>query len=208
MKMKRVWNERGSEKHVCGRRNEGGVASRFPGPDRYRRNGGMVNSFAPGCTFCGSISGAEFLRYVREGNLVGGSDKSYKVYLEKDSGKPSITIKKTKKVPGGGKYEIHEPKPGTGIMHAKFYFQHLSDTQRAEFVSLWNLGKVKHRLYVRPYFMGLRAQEPNENIGDPITKTVAFLPEEGKDFMTMRLHYREEWYREQEEKMRAKGLLG
>ena len=109
---------------------------------------GLANSFAPGCDGCGSISGDEFMKFVREGGVVHGSDKNYKVYLEKDTGKPSETIRK--KTEYG---ESISTKQGTGIQHAKFYWMHLTREQQEEFVYLWNEKKVNHTLYVRPFFM-------------------------------------------------------
>ena len=117
-------------------------------PPTFSEGRGLVNSFAPGCDGCGSISGDEFMKFVREGGKVDGSDKNYKVYLEKDTGKPSEMLHE--KTDYG---ELYRPKQGTGIQHAKFYWMHLTREQQQEFVDLWNEKKINHSLYVRPYFM-------------------------------------------------------
>lgn len=122
-------------------------------PPHFSEGRGLVNSFAPGCDGCGSISGDDFMAFVREGGRVDGSDKNYKVYLEKDTGTPYETIKTVHTTPDGRTYEGHQPKQGTGVQHAKFYWMHLTREQQQEFVDLWNEKKVNHSLYVRPYFM-------------------------------------------------------
>ena len=119
-----------------------------PEESSFYEGHGLANSFAPGCGGCGSISGDEFMKFVREGGEVGGSDKNYKVYLDKDTGTPSEMI--TESTGHGSRSYV---KQGTGVQHAKFYFQHLTRAQQQEFVDLWNAGKVKHSLYVMPYFM-------------------------------------------------------
>jgi hypothetical protein len=77
------------------------AATDDPTPDDYNAKHGMSNSFAPGCTYCGSISGEDFIAYVRSGGVVGGSDKNYKVYLERATGTPAVTEERVETTPQG-----------------------------------------------------------------------------------------------------------
>lgn len=111
--------------HRCPRRGESGWGRTDEElPDTYRGTS-MVNGWAPGCSYCGSVSGDDFMTFVRDGHSVQGTDKSYKAYVPK------------------------------GEQNGKFYFQHLSEEQRVEFVELFNAGRVSHDLYVLPFFMVL-----------------------------------------------------
>ena len=62
------------------------------------------------CSYCGSMHPDDFTAITRAGVAeLGPTDKNYKVYVD---------------TPGGS--------------HGKFYFQHLSEEQRREFVDLYN----------------------------------------------------------------------
>ena len=84
------------------------------------------------CSFCGSLHPDDFMRLVKEGWRVGATDKNYKAYLG-------------------------SPEPGGGSMETKFYFQHLSDEQKREFVDLHNAGRIAFTsgggFYRLPFFM-------------------------------------------------------
>lgn len=129
------------------------VCGRTGAPTDYKEGRGLANSFTPGCAQCGSVSGDAFMEYVREGHVVHGSDKNYKAYLEKDTGTPHETEEYTY-TNGDYSHTGTQAKQGTGIQHAKFYYQHLSSEQRNEFVQLWNNRTLNHMIYVMPYFMG------------------------------------------------------
>lgn len=79
------------------------------------------------CSFCGSLHPDDFMQAARDGVELGPTDKSYKVYVNK---------------PNGG---------------SKFYFQHLSPEQRAEFVELLNAKKLSigypGHFYSPPFFV-------------------------------------------------------
>lgn len=141
--------------HRCPRRDEmPGSDERYPGPDEFGPRMSMTNGWSPGCTYCGSISGDAFMEFVRAGGTVVGTDKNYKAYVEKDTGVPAERYHETVTAPHGGTYEVSGVKDGTGIQNGKFYYQHLSQEQRQEFIDLYNAGKVNHSLYVWPFFMG------------------------------------------------------
>lgn len=89
------------------------------------------------CSFCGSLEPNFFMQAVRDGCLLEPTDKNYKVYIQ---------------------------LPDRDF--AKFYFQHLSEDQKREFVDLYNKIKMKiwgidgngnthdrGRFYVLPFFM-------------------------------------------------------
>jgi hypothetical protein len=83
------------------------------------------------CSWCGSLSGEEFMRRVEEGTLqMSGTDKNYKIYIRATEGSPNLPV--------------------------KFYFQHLDEDQMKRFVDLYNQKKLKFYdggLYVSPFFM-------------------------------------------------------
>jgi hypothetical protein len=79
------------------------------------------------CSYCGSMSEDDFFSAVDAGAEIGPTDKSYKVYVT-----------------------------GAGHSHAKFYFQHLSDSGRDKFIDAVNAKRMKFgfpgHLYVMPFF--------------------------------------------------------
>lgn len=83
------------------------------------------------CPFCGSLTGDKFMERVRNGDQLGPTDKTYKVYLS-------------------------DP-------WAKFYFQHLTETQTSEFFHLFQkqrltIGYPGH-FYVLPFFITIGPPE-------------------------------------------------
>lgn len=125
-------------KQRCPRRVEDGAGDAYnrtgdPAmPDTWSHRSQMAGGIrALHCDYCGSLHPDRFMDLVREGCEVGPTDKSYKVY-------------------------IHGPKGG---METKFYFQHLSDEQRREFVDLLNEKRVQigypGHFYVRPFFVSV-----------------------------------------------------
>jgi hypothetical protein len=122
--------EEGSSKmdeHRCPRRNEGGGAARFPGPDTWRDLDGDLR-----CSFCGSLHPDRFMERIKAGEKLGPTDKTYKAYLDAPP-------------------------------WAKFYYQHLSEEQRAEFIELVNAKRINigepGYLYVTPFFAHLSAPQ-------------------------------------------------
>lgn len=119
--------------HRCGRRDDYfSPGGREPGlTDHYRNTGGEER-----CSYCGSVSGDTFMAFVRAGGEVGPTDKNYKAYLHDVKDEHGNVVVKA---------------PGL-----KFYFQHLSDEQKTEFIVLLNAGKVRvgmpGHFYRLPYF--------------------------------------------------------
>lgn len=98
---------------------------------------GMDSYESGSCSYCGSMEPNDFMQAVRDGCLLEPTDKNYKVYVEVPDRK-----------------------------FTKFYFQHLSEDQKREFVDLYNRGHVRMwgmdhdgnthdrgRFYVFPFFM-------------------------------------------------------
>lgn len=125
-----------SESQTCPRRmGEPGPWEREEGLDRWETGHGTVDQDQVGlsCSFCGSLNPDRFLELVREGWIVGPTDKSYKAYLESPQD-PEVQ----------------------GRTHAKFYFQHLSREQQDQFIDLHNSRQMKighpGHFYVPPFF--------------------------------------------------------
>jgi hypothetical protein len=83
-----------------------------------------------------SLTPWEFLDRIKSGATVIPTDKNYKAYLEDDQG------------------------------HDKFYYETMTLEQRAEFVDLFNQGKIKigapGYFYVAPFFMTFRLKDLNK----------------------------------------------
>jgi hypothetical protein len=79
------------------------------------------------CSYCGSLHPDEFMAAVRAGHEIVPTDKNYKAYVD---------------LPGNS--------------NVKFYYQHLTDVQKTEFIALINARVVKighpGYFYVTPYF--------------------------------------------------------
>lgn len=127
--------------HTCPRRAEDGT-DRDDSPfayagsnrDTYTAGHGIVGQ-GRGCSYCGSMHPDDFLEALREGALLGPTDKNYKAYV--------------------AGYRNNGPNGG------KFYYQHLSEEQRAEFIALLNDRKVAFdypgHFTVLPYFIRTEA---------------------------------------------------
>ncbi len=98
--------------------------------DFWRGSGGIVGQ-GRSCCYCGSMNPDDFMEAVRTGCLIGPTDKNYKAYVQ--------------------------GWPGNGPNGGKFYFQHLSDDQKGEFVRLLNAKGINidypGRFYAAPFFV-------------------------------------------------------
>lgn len=172
-----------SDKHECPRRAEIGNTGRFPGPDRWTTGHGLIKQAAErSCSYCGSLHPDRFMELVRAGWIVGPTDKSYKAYLAKPYTVAEKTAQRQKwlatdaiarAIRDLGERDGHtpaeieaavdrewidrvEPFLGSGSTEAKFYFQHLAEDQRNEFIDLLNAKQVKFSypgyFYVLPFF--------------------------------------------------------
>jgi hypothetical protein len=179
-------------KQTCPRRmNDWGPWERAENLDTWEKRGGIIGQekIGLGCSFCGSLHPDRFMELVREGWVVGPTDKSYKAYL----GKPLTDEDKAQrkqawldaqhgiakairelgakdgKTPEQIDADLEEhwatyeaPLMGPG-QEAKFYYQHLSAEQRAEFIELYNAKRMTvgypGHFYRLPFFCVERAAE-------------------------------------------------
>jgi hypothetical protein len=161
---------------------EFGSWRRDEGIDTWTTGPGMSGQEAggPSCSFCGSLHPDRFMELVRDGWIVGPTDKTYKAYLDRptteaekkaarDRWQASVTGQALHRAAvAEGKspeqvveeldrvYETEHPTANSAGQVAKFYYQHLSAVQRAEFITLYNehrmiVGYPGH-LYVTPFF--------------------------------------------------------
>jgi hypothetical protein len=129
----------------------------IPGPGM-----GGHKAASPSCSFCGSLHPDRFLELIREGWIVGPTDKNYKAYLSQPLTEEEKTARKAQWMSGftaaemeaaaqdrGETPEQHREALATvydsqiapaegGSIETKFYFQHLSEPQRHEFIQLYN----------------------------------------------------------------------
>ena len=177
-----------TEAQACPRRMAGyPYAEGMAGPDEWRTDrAGLIGQGSVGasCSYCGSLHPDRFMELVREGWIVGPTDKSYKAYLgrpvtDEDRARRkeawhsepdgiAATVRtmgekdgKTPEQIDAGIAELWQrQEQATGDscgQEAKFYYQHLSDDQKREFVDLHNartmhIGYPGH-FYSLPFFM-------------------------------------------------------
>lgn len=167
---------------TCPRRmNEMGPWKREENLDDWTTGRGLagVQGDNLSCSFCGSLHPADFLRLVGEGWIVGATDKSYKAYLARPYSADEVASRrahweatdrtvravreigerdgKTAEQIAADIEKVAEVAlaPSGGATIAKFYFQHLDGEQRAEFIELYNSGRMRidsGGFYVMPYF--------------------------------------------------------
>lgn len=173
------------ERQTCPRRmSDWGPWERDEGLDRWATDrGGIIgqDQIGQSCLFCGSLHPDRFMELVRDGWIVGPTDKHYKAYLESpltDEQKAARRERwmkqdavarairelgeKDGKTPERIQADLDEQwaEQADGWLHgeqtAKFYYQHLSAEQRAEFITLYNEGRMKvgypGHFYVLPFF--------------------------------------------------------
>jgi hypothetical protein len=168
---------------TCPRRmHEFGSWERTEGLDSWTTGHGVVGQDEIGlsCSFCGSLNPDRFMQLVAEGWIVGPTDKSYKAYLDRPATDDEKRVKKERWLAGtigqalkraaeaedktpeqvteelDQAYRSENPMADSAGQVAKFYYQHLSVEQQAEFITLYNerrmtVGYPGH-LYVLPFF--------------------------------------------------------
>lgn len=130
--------------YTCPRRGETLAALRTSESDHLHEDGT--------CSYCGSLDGAAFMERLEAGTIfLSGSDKDYKTYLRTVEGGPPL-LQSTRiddDRTGDQTKWVWETKE---VNHGKFYYMHLSVEQMQRFIELWNERRIKHSLYVLPYF--------------------------------------------------------
>ncbi|MDX5563740.1 hypothetical protein PYK79_10795 [Streptomyces sp. ID05-04B] len=171
------------ETQTCPRRmHDFGPWGRSEGLDLWTAGRGVAGQEEVGmsCSFCGSLNPDRFMELVREGWIVGPTDKNYKAYLHRPLSDEEKAERKatwlrnftteeaqvTAEEHGEGTaktradlesyYDAQVAPTAAGSTEAKFYYQHLSAGQQAEFIGLYNERRMKvgypGRLYVLPFF--------------------------------------------------------
>ncbi len=162
--------------HTCPRRSEDWRPLPDGQADTWRRRGRADQPRT--CSYCGSLHPGDFLDLALAGAQLGPTDKDYKVYVDwpdPDAGVPwiyasanfektdpdwlKVTDENVATLPGDGHpivghYVCIEPKSAT--QHGKFYFPHLDEAQKRQFVELLNakrltIGSPGH-FYRLPFF--------------------------------------------------------
>lgn len=152
---------RQTEPQRCPRRDEGGVASRFPEPDWWERGrwaatqeeadaevadfmskpgaGGIGNVLwcYPGdqprtCSFCGGVHPEDAIGLIRAGWEVGGTDKGYKRYLE-PPGHRSHHEAVMQHLRSRNEGAMPKGRYPSPVPPVKLYVQHFSEAQIAAF---------------------------------------------------------------------------
>lgn len=130
--------------HCCPRRS----FDREKNPDRWGNRDGI-----PCCTYCGSIEPDHFMDLIKQGNVLGPTDKNYKVYLHRPANEEQAKFQ-------DGLLGMPPDVPREGTYIGKFYFPHLSDEQMKEFVDLLNAKSLKvgypGHFYRLPFFVEVK----------------------------------------------------
>ncbi len=187
-----------SNTQTCPRRlSDFGPWERAEGLDTWTTGHGLVgqDNVGPSCSFCGSLHPDRFMELIRDGWVVGPTDKNYKAYLaspltdeekaaKRDRWMASDAVarairelgerdgKTPEQVQADLDAEWERQAPGRlhGSQSAKFYYQHLSDDQQTEFVDLVNSGAMNigypGYLYVLPFFAKPRGVDPTSTRAD------------------------------------------
>ena len=179
-----------AESQTCPRRmNEIGPWTREEGLDSWTTGHGVIgqDAIGPSCNFCGSLHPDRFMELVREGWVVGPTDKNYKAYLHRPLTDDEKAKRKTTWLRNFTAEEMRTAAEARGesleqaqaeleayydaqvaptqasSTEAKFYYQHLSAEQQTEFIALYNehrmaIGYPGH-LYVTPFFAASNSTE-------------------------------------------------
>lgn len=174
--------------HWCPRRAES--IHQAPGPDTWADRPSLTGGIGPSCSYCGSLNPDVFMAKIRDGWIVGPTDKPWKAYLDQPFTSDEIqriktgsitwkTARRLKLDEGATKeeattaadtdWDTHEAPKLTGRTVAKFYFVHLSVEQQAEFLALHNTRAMRlsypGHLYVLPFFARTAAEATSNGTG-------------------------------------------
>lgn len=135
-----------SESQTCPRRlSDWGPWEREENLDKWDYRPALGGSGEPdhlSCSFCGSMHPNDFLNAIKNGEVIGPTDKSYKAYVKKADGVSD---------------------------YGKFYYQHLDLKQRYEFCELNNEHKINigypGYFYVLPFFVRIEGRPDGDNVG-------------------------------------------
>ena len=177
---------------TCPRRtHEPGPWDREEGLDTWTTGHGVIgqDDAGPSCSFCGSLHPDRFMELVRDGWIVGPTDKTYKAYLSRPLTDEEQAEHKARWLGGFTAQELRDSALArgetvaatraaleaayyaqvaplhSGPTKAKFYFQHLTPEQQQEFVDLYRTQRMAvgypGRFYQPPFFMHFATPEQN-----------------------------------------------
>lgn len=146
---------------LCPRREESfGGPSWAPSHDEWRGKDPRRT-----CSWCGAMHPDDFLAAVRAGLTIGPTDKNYKAYVEETlTATQRAELARAYEAQGFLKDHVTElTETAAGEHVGKFYFQHLSEEQRDEFIGMLNAKSVTigypGHFYVLPFFISRKAAE-------------------------------------------------
>lgn len=151
--------------HVCPRRVEDGRGPGTPFTGSKMDVWGKDRT----CSYCGSLHPDDFMAKAASGEIeLGPTDKNYKVYIKtvlSEEGRAAqierlkqheVYLTHIKLGDEDGARQWLESYPISGTHIGKFYFQHLSQEQRQQFVDLLNAKALKigcpGHFYRLPFF--------------------------------------------------------
>lgn len=162
-----------------------------PWPREEGQDAWMSGAVGPSCSFCGSLHPDRFMELVREGWIVGPTDKGYKAYLMPPATDEEKAQHKERWLAGFTTDEVRRAAEEQGETpeqyraelqtvyerqvaplngsdkQVKFYYQHLSEEQRGEFIDLHNNGRMMlgspGHFYQPPFFTRPATSSPNQN---------------------------------------------
>lgn len=110
-----------------------------------------------GCTYCGSLRPDIFMERLRKGDVsLCPTDKNYKVYIRNKGGEPFRQSYRIDKCETADRAKWVWTTDEVDEM--KFYFEHLSEDQKKEFIVLMNDRKISldfpGYFYRMPFFCG------------------------------------------------------
>lgn len=157
---------------TCPRRiEEPGPWEHAIGLDSWRppRNNDMLGGHVRTCSFCGSMHPDDLMEGLRSGGLLlGPTDKDYKVYVHEAVDEAMLGRARAKARQQGEQIGVafeqldeHVRIQTLAASHGrdvgKFYFMHLAEEQKREFIELLNVRRFQIGypgfFYVMPYFI-------------------------------------------------------
>lgn len=155
---------------TCPRRVEDGMASddspfKHAGSNKdywYEREGYLV------CNYCGSLKPETLFEFIDKNVLITPTDKSYKIYVDLPGDGKRVVMGTANHPVEGWKKRLFKKEwvlyGNRDKVHGKFYFQHLSEDQKRQFIQLMNEKKLNlafpGHFYRLPFFV---QREANEN---------------------------------------------
>lgn len=135
---------------VCPRSEGSSLRNVFPEGDVWEIDGS--------CSWCGSLHPDILMARLRAGDVsINPTDKSYKIYVLNKGGEQFKQAYRECPADSGcvdHKHCTHWVE--RSVDQTKFYFQHLSQEQREEFIQLYNDGKIQMGypgyFYTLPFF--------------------------------------------------------